>query len=156
MLEAEDRLDTVRRENDATDYEVKLDLRPRDVRREVFGRVVEEKAEDEDEIILTEARGDIEVTASDVPVLHALGVEAQLRQSRKIVLSAGDGASRLRPSDEVSCRPTFRTFDGRVIGNAGDRRPYLRIWYVAPAETRNEAEVDPAVRERLRSLGYDW
>ena len=34
--------------------------------------------------------------------------------------------------------------------------PYLLVWYVGAPEAISEEAVDPATRERLRALGYEW
>jgi hypothetical protein len=56
-------------------------------------------------------------------------------------------------SERVVCDPTGRVFWGRAEGGCV---AHVRIWRVhAPDQLATEA-VDPAIRDRLRALGYSW
>ena len=78
----------------------------------------------------------------------ALGTSAEERESSTIAVVADDPAVRVRASVPVDCRP--QSWTGPTTG----RTPYLRVWYVAPPERAADGQVDPALQERLRALGY--
>ncbi|MFP6661873.1 MAG: sulfatase [Myxococcota bacterium] len=41
-------------------------------------------------------------------------------------------------------------------GDGKPEHPTLRIWYIEGPESISESAIDPATRERLRALGYEW
>lgn len=110
---------------------------------------------DEDEILVAPGAdgGDDSVelrSATGGTIRYALGTGGARTDAAAVVLRPDLEGVRARPGDVVTCRAPVETID--PLGE----RPYLRIWYVPPPERRSEAAVDPAVKERLRALGYKW
>ena len=61
-----------------------------------------------------------------------------------------------RTADQGRLAEFFRWIDlgpGEQIGGA-ELLAYFRVWHVGAAQKRAAEEVDPAVRERMRALGY--
>src|SRR5262249_4103010 len=111
-------------------------------------------APDEDKIIVVPSdEAPIEVTSySGLPLLYALGIGAERTVSAKIIVDPSS-----RPAcvaSNIECRPSFKSYDGKPENKVAEPQPYLRIWYVPPAERREDAELNPGVKERLRALGY--
>jgi len=120
--------------------------------REVFGRIVQATARDEDEIMVPSENGLQQVVVESLDegdLVYSLGAADDRLLGRAIRLDPLAEATRARASDTVECYP--KPAKGTVPS-----APYLRIWYVPPSATVADATVDPAVKERLRALGYNW
>jgi hypothetical protein len=72
---------------------------------------------------------------------------------QRLELSPADTSAIVAPSTPIHCwdASPYAGIPKQVIAA---RAPYLRIWYVPPPERRSD--LDPAVKERLRALGYKW
>jgi hypothetical protein len=149
QLEPEDRLRLAERQTSLATYDVDIDLTPRPSTRVVGGRIWNGMRPDEDDVVVTSASTQLTLGAEPGATLRlALGTSSEERETSTVTVTADDPAVRVRPSAAVDCRPQSWT------GPTSGRVPYLRIWYVAPAEHVADGAVDPALQERLRALGY--
>ncbi len=87
----------------------------------------------------------LEISSGGVAFAYRLGQAGPLERSKKILLRAARPDVRVDPAALVECDepPSTARTD-----------PFLRIWFIAPAESLPDEELDPALRERLRALGY--
>lgn len=81
------------------------------------------------------------------PLRYRLGSSDALAQTREI---------RLRSmQEEVLADPTARMECSEAGASPVDgAEPFVRIWFVPPVESLTDEEIDPELRERLRTLGY--
>jgi arylsulfatase A-like enzyme len=150
--------DTLRRIDDHAvlpSWQATLELTPGKARREIFGKLVEEDATDEDEIVDVPAgAGTIGLRVADGQSLsYSLGTEQVRHPMQRLELSPADTSAIVAPSTPIHCwdASPYAGIPKQVIAA---RAPYLRIWYVPPPERKTE--LDPAIKERLRALGYSW
>jgi arylsulfatase A-like enzyme len=152
LLEDGDALRPVEGTAAGDEIEAALDLTPRPSERVLRKGVWKGMRADEDEIVVTGAPERLVVrTTADAQVPFAAGVNDPGAAATTIVADAADPAFRVRPSDAVRCRPQ-PSFDADAPPPAP--RPYVRVWYVVPTERVAPDQVDPAVQDRLRALGY--
>jgi hypothetical protein len=72
-----------------------------------------------------------------------------------LALASVAALARVDPSEPVLCDPSGQTF-WKGGKRSASCRPHLRIWLIPEPEQLRAEEVDPAIRERLRALGYEW
>jgi arylsulfatase A-like enzyme len=152
LLETSDTLRRVGEHEGIADYEIDVDLTPRASTRVVEGRIWNGMRPDEDEVVATASdapRIAIE-TAGDGPLRYALGEGAEEHEGAAITVNADDPTVRVRASTPLDCRPQSWATSAPSTG----RRAYVRVWYVARSEQLPAGQVDPALQERLRVLGY--
>ena len=151
LLEADDHVRSLDAAGGAAAYEADFELEPRPSERVVDGRMWRGMRPDEDEVLASADAPSVLITAPSGEALrYAVGTGEERAAAPEIVARASDPATRVRPSAAVDCDPN--PWDASGDGAEW----YVRLWYVAPAERREETEVDRGVQERLRALGYQW
>jgi len=156
-LEREDDLRRVERHSTGSSWRADLRLTPGKARREVFGKVVEEDASDEDEIVDVPS-GSPAIGLRNVgeePLSYSLGGEQSRRTASQLELSPADAVAAVAPSALIHCWDPSSGYGGNPQEVVRARHPYLRIWYIPPPRQKAQ-EVDAAVKERLHALGYMW
>ncbi|MEO6026643.1 MAG: sulfatase [Candidatus Binatia bacterium] len=152
LLEPTDEVRLVGKEDGVAEYAADLELAPRASTRVVVGQVWTGMRPDEDELVVTAADAPRIVVdmPSGAPRRYALGTSTDEREGAEVSVAVDDPAVRVRPSTPIDCRPQSWT----ATAPSGGRSAYVRIWYVAPSERVPDGQVDPALQERLRALGY--
>jgi len=118
------------------------DLRKRVAVVEKLGTLTRTPVPDEDEVVITQSEGTITVYPigeQSEAVPFRLGPHAYAKRGELLRLSPPDPRTLDRPSAAHPCPGTG---------------PMLWIWYVPQGESVALEAIDPAVRERLRKLGY--
>ena len=126
-------------------------LEPRTVERAAFGRLMNVELPDQAEVLVPagEAAMTLEIRAgSESPFDYRLGANGESKSTTLLTLDPSSAEVIARGNARVECTPA----DKRPAD--APTHPFLRIWYVAPAEQVSETHLDPAMRERLRALGY--
>lgn len=154
-FEKEDSLRRVKGLGDGARYRAELRLAPRRVPQQLEGRVVETLFADEDEVVVSAPDGGaITVTSVDGhPLRYTVGTGNELLESSQIAVSASDPGVSLSPNAAADCRAPVAIGERALPASSG---AHVRIWFSPAAARSPAADVDPALRERLRALGYSW
>jgi arylsulfatase A-like enzyme len=155
QFEQEDRLRLLKRLGEDARYRAELRLSPRKVPQQLAGRVVETLFHDEDEIVVSSADGGtITITSVAGSALrYTVGTSDEVLESPQIAVTASDpGVILSNPT--TACRAPAGA--GERTLPASHTGAYVRIWFSPPPARSPEPDVDPALRERLRALGYSW
>lgn len=152
LLETGDVVRLVAHRDGFDEYEADLGLTPGPSERLVNGRLWKGLRPDEDDLVAGSAAApSLMVSSADgTPLAVALGMAAAQQDATELTADAADPAVRVRPSTPIDCRP--QAWNDEVPPEG--RRSYVRIWYVPPSERLHDGEVDGALQERLRALGY--
>jgi len=153
FLEEQDTLRAVDSRGEVGAYEADLDLTPRPSERVIDGQLWSGLRPDEDELVASSPDADALIVraAEGEPIRYASGLGPPREPATAFTARADDAAVRLRPSDAPECRPQPGADGARTDPDPGF---YVRIWYVPPSEHVDDGQVDPALQERLRALGY--
>jgi arylsulfatase A-like enzyme len=129
----------------------RLQLRPREVDKMRFDRLLRVAVSDRDVIYLGE-----DIPAGLTVTVHggtafglAVGSGTVEERAASFDPRGLEDAARVEPGEPVACE-----IDGRAPA-----RPYLRLWQrqaVRAGKDESGETIDPALRERLRRLGYSW
>ncbi len=106
-------------------------------------------SQDEDEIIIDEESGAATrlTVEQRAPLEIRLGTRTEGRITTTVDFEADREAAEVKPTDRVAC--------GRATGDVAGE-PHLLVWYSPAPVQIGVDDVDPAVAERLRALGYAW
>ncbi len=134
-------------------------LRPSRAQREVFGRLQPVVVPDQDELVITgQPDASLTITGTDSQqITYALGRDKQRSTSDRLVFEGPTAATTVSAREPLACSDS--AFVPAIQLMKADREPcepYVRVWFVPSARVMAEEEVDPAVVERLKALGYTW
>ena len=143
--------DAVVEQPDSSETWIDLTLHPVMKNRTLLGPVKQVFAREQDEFVVVggdSAGPGIRLQRRDGEAISVrIGAEEQFETLEAIHLS--DLAERAT----VSAVKRFKCVPGP---QDPPEAPYLLVWYVGAPEAISEEAVDPATRERLRALGYEW
>jgi hypothetical protein len=130
-------------------------LTPSTVERAVFGRIVNLSTPEQVEMLVSSdspsARSSLEVRTEDGGTFRYRTVDGRELSVTHITFES-DSADVLAPRGErVECAPAAKLGAPAVPPPA---QPFLRVWYVPPVQKVAAEDLDPAMVERLRALGY--
>jgi arylsulfatase A-like enzyme len=150
LLEAADQLESLE-----GGFEVTLHLQPRSGLNMGYDPPRHMTVSDTDEVVIpaedATSHGAIEITsAGGEPLLFSIGGSEWVRGT-SVRLDTSTRAAQVVSSQVVDC------LEPEAVPAEHAGRPYLIVWLAGSADLALDPEqVDPELRERLRSLGYAW
>jgi arylsulfatase A-like enzyme len=126
-------------------------LRPTTLSREALVRAEDAAVADHAEVVIVaHENGDepvFELEAADgSAIVYLLGAGDTPASARHVEVTAKQADVSITAAARIDC-------DSQHL-SAVPARAFVRIWYVAPAESIDDEELDPVLRERMRALGY--
>jgi hypothetical protein len=155
-LEGNDRLTWAR---GSAPWSLSVNLDPREIRREQFGKIRDVLERDDDEVWIPageKVSGSISFVngAGAAPVALLLGNSEQALMRDRVDLEEIAAAARSEASEVFRCG--LRPWAGADRDRSGlwSFGPHVRVWYVEAADGLDEESIDDGLRDRLRRLGY--
>ncbi|MFN2427089.1 MAG: hypothetical protein ABR587_11660, partial [Candidatus Binatia bacterium] len=133
-------------------WQLRPELAPRLLPRVAFGRIVDVEVPDHAEVIVSPPPAGSQPSllrlssSAGSEFSYRLGANGVPGSGRQIELNASQPDVRVDSASRVDCDSGQ---DSRTAP-----APFLRILYVPPPESVDDEQLDPALRERLRALGY--
>lgn len=155
-LEVEDAVDAAGGAETATT--ARFELRPYQSVREHFGQFFPRTVRDEDELRIEAPPPGSTLKLSIEPVARILlGNATEPQHEASLDLAALRDEATVSGATAIACPPPPPPNAERPPSEPAESAiSTVRVWYVAPPAALSAEQVDPALTERLRALGYVW
>jgi arylsulfatase A-like enzyme len=129
-------------------------LTPTTAERAIFGKLAKITTPEQVEMLVTPQPGTesstLEIRSEDDSTFDYRTTAGEMRSAAQITFDSGSQEIAVPQGGRLECASTEKP----GTKSEPPAKPFLRVWYVPPVQKVATEDLDPAMVERLRALGY--